>query len=230
MRKSVFSSTILAASLLAFGSHAFAHSFWIEARRGHFEGVFGHESSVEGYPSKSLTHGWAWDDQGNPIQVDVQRLEDHARLVPREPPAVLAGVLDGQFFNRTEGPGVNLKYGITVLKPQAKLMLDKAKELRMVLLPEVDPLTVGAGKPLPIRVLVDGKPVEGVKISQDYRGLGTRSGSGDSAPTDKDGRTQIVVRNPGWNVIASFYRWGEGEQRVTLQSTLAFQGNKYVHN
>jgi len=229
MRNVLFSS-IIAGSLLAFGSHAFAHSFWIEARRGHFEGVFGHESSVEGYPSKSLTESWAWDEQGNAIQVDVQRLDDHARLVPREPPAVLVAALDGQFFSRTEGEGVNLKYGITVLKPKAKLNLETAKDIRMVLLPEVDPLSVGAGNALPIRVLVDGKPVAGVKLSQDYRGLGTRSGSGDSPPTDKDGRTRIVVRNPGWNVIAGFHRWGEGKERVTLQSTLAFQGNTYVHN
>jgi len=228
MKKSLFSSIIIAGSLLTLGGHALAHSFWIEARRGHFEGVFGHESSVEGYPSRSVTEGWAWDDQGNPIQVDIQRLDDHARLVPREPPAVLAAVLDGQFFSTVEGKGVNLKYGVTVLKPGSKINI--GKEIRMVLLPEVDPLTVGAGNPLPVRVLVDGKAVEGVKISQDYRGLGTRSGTGESPPTDKDGRTKIVVRNPGWNVIAAFHRTGEGEQRVTLQSTLAFQGNKYVHN
>lgn len=38
----------------------------------------------------------------------------------------------------------------------------------MAILPEVDPLEVGPGEPLPGRVLVDGKPAAGVELVGDY--------------------------------------------------------------
>ena len=39
----------------------------------------------------------------------------------------------------------------------------------MVIPPEVVPLEVGPGEPLPVRVLVDGKPAAGVELVGDYR-------------------------------------------------------------
>ncbi|MCY1561851.1 hypothetical protein D9M68_991650 [compost metagenome] len=71
--------------------------------------------------------------------------------------------------------------------------------MKLLILPEVDPLTVGPGKLLPVQVLLDGKPAAGVKLIGDYRSAPNTL----STETDKDGRAQVVVRNEGLNVISA---------------------------
>jgi uncharacterized GH25 family protein len=68
-----------------------------------------------------------------------------------------------------------------------------------LILPEVDPLTVGPGRSLPVRVLLDGKPAAGIKLVGDYRNAPNTL----STETDKDGRAEVLVRNEGLNVIAA---------------------------
>jgi uncharacterized GH25 family protein len=69
----------------------------------------------------------------------------------------------------------------------------------MVILPETDPLAVGVGKLLPVRVLIDGKPAAGIDLIGDYRSAPHQI----SAKTDAQGRAQIEVRNEGLNIIAA---------------------------
>jgi uncharacterized GH25 family protein len=69
----------------------------------------------------------------------------------------------------------------------------------MVIVPEADPLEVGVGKLLPVRVLVDGKPAAGIALIGDYRGAPHHI----SAKTDATGRAKIEVRNQGLNIIAA---------------------------
>ena len=68
-----------------------------------------------------------------------------------------------------------------------------------MILPEVDPLTVGPGQSLPVRVLLDGKPAAGVKLVGDYRSAPNTV----STETDAEGRAKVLVRNEGLNVIAA---------------------------
>ena len=77
--------------------------------------------------------------------------------------------------------------------------MPKLEQIKLLILPEVDPLTVGPGKSLPVRVLLDGKPAAGVKLYGDYRSAPNTP----STETDKDGRAQVLVRNEGLNVIAA---------------------------
>ncbi|MCY1551635.1 hypothetical protein D9M68_879790 [compost metagenome] len=69
----------------------------------------------------------------------------------------------------------------------------------MVIVPETDPLAVGVGKLLPVRVLIDGKPAAGIELIGDYRGAPHQV----SAVTDAAGRAQVMVRNEGLNIIAA---------------------------
>ncbi|NQD94964.1 DUF4198 domain-containing protein, partial [Pseudomonas sp. CrR25] len=55
------------------------------------------------------------------------------------------------------------------------------------------------GKPLAVRVLVDGKPVAGVELIGDYRSAPHQV----SATTDAEGRAEVIVRNEGLNVISA---------------------------
>lgn len=89
------------------------------------------------------------------------------------------------------------KYSLAIYEPGAKL--PALEPIKFVILPEVDPLTVGPGQPLPVRVLLDGKPAAGVKLVGDYRSAPNTV----STETDAEGRAKVLVRNEGLNVIAA---------------------------
>ncbi|MDD0971347.1 MULTISPECIES: DUF4198 domain-containing protein [Pseudomonas] len=204
-------SLLLIAAL--FATHASAHGLWTEQRRGNIEVVYGHGAEDNAFKPQKVSGAWAFDASGKMIPVSVQRLADHARLQPLKPPAVMAVALNNGMWSQTadkkwvnEGrskvPGAiesteTLKYSLAIYQLGAKL--PKLDQIKLLILPEVDPLTIGPGKSLPVRVLLDGKPAAGVKLIGDYRSAPNTL----STETDKDGRAQVLVRNEGLNVIAA---------------------------
>jgi len=192
---------------------ASAHGLWTEQRRGNIEVVYGHGAEDNAFKAQKISGAWAYDLGGKMIPVTVERLSDHARLQPLKPPAVLAVALDNGMWSQTadkkwvnEGrskvPGAiestqTFKYSLAIYEPGAKL--PKLEPIKFVILPEVDPLTVGPGQSLPVRVLLDGKPAAGVKLVGDYRSAPNTV----STETDAEGRARVLVRNEGLNVIAA---------------------------
>lgn len=157
---------------LLVATHASAHGLWTEQRRGNIEVIYGHGAEDNAFKAKKISGAWASDVNGKMIPVTVQRLDDHARLQPLKPPAMLAVALDNGMWSQTadkkwvnEGrskvPGATesthtFKYSLAIYQPGATL--PKLDQVKLVIVPEVDPLTVGTGKSLPVRVLLDGKP------------------------------------------------------------------------
>ncbi|MDI1331126.1 DUF4198 domain-containing protein [Pseudomonas sp.] len=198
---------------LLFTGQVSAHGLWTEQRRGNIEVIYGHGAEDNAFKAQKISGAWAYDVNGKMIPVTVQRLADHARLQPLKPPAVMAVALDNGMWSQTadkkwinEGrskvPGAiestqTFKYSLAIYQPGAKL--PKLDQMKLLILPEVDPLTVGPGKLLPVQVLLDGKPAAGVKLIGDYRSAPNTL----STETDKDGRAQVVVRNEGLNVISA---------------------------
>lgn len=204
-------SLLLIAAL--FTGQVSAHGLWTEERRGNIEVVYGHGAEDNAFKAQKVSGAWAYDASGKMIPVSVERLADHARLKPLKPPALMAVALNNGMWSQTadkkwinEGrskvPGATeatqtFKYSLAIYQPGAKL--PKLDQIKLLILPEVDPLTVGPGKSLPVRVLLDGKPAAGVKLIGDYRSAPNTL----STETDKDGRAQVLVRNEGLNVIAA---------------------------
>ena len=198
---------------LFLATQASAHGLWTEQRRGNVEVIYGHGAEDNAFKAQKISGAWAYDLAGKMIPVTVERLPDHARLLPLKPPAVLAVALDNGMWSQTADkkwinqgrskvPGAieateTFKYSLAIYQPGAKL--PKLDQIKLLILPEVDPLTVGPGKSLPVRVLLDGKPAAGVKLIGDYRSAPDTL----STETDKDGRAQVLVRNEGLNVIAA---------------------------
>lgn len=198
---------------LLFATEVSAHGLWTEERRGNIEVVYGHGAEDNAFKPQKISGAWAYDASGKMIPVTVQRLADHARLQPLRPPAVMAVALNNGMWSQTadkkwinEGrskvPGAiestqTFKYSLAIYQPGAKL--PSLDQMKLLILPEIDPLTVGPGKSLPVRVLLDGKPVAGVKLTGDYRSAPNTL----STETDAQGRAQVLVRNEGLNVIAA---------------------------
>jgi uncharacterized GH25 family protein len=169
--------------------------------------------SITAFKAEKISGAWAYDAAGKMIPVTVERLADHARLQPLSPPAVVAVALDNgpwsltpdqQWINqgRRQVPNSTqslhtYKYSLAIYAEGAKL--PELEQLKMVILPEIDPLTVGPGKPLPVRVLVDGKPAAGIELIADYRSAPHRV----SATTDAEGHAEVLVRNAGLNIISA---------------------------
>ncbi|MHA6492608.1 DUF4198 domain-containing protein [Pseudomonas borbori] len=204
---------IAAAAAALLIADASAHGLWTEQRRGNIETVYGHGAEDNAFKAEKISGAWAYDAQGKMIPVTIERLTDHARLQPLKPPAMLGVALDNgpwsltpdkQWINQGRSKVPNsteslhtFKYSLAIYQEGAKL--PKLEQLKMVILPEADPLKVGPGNPLPVRVLVDGKPVAGVELVGDYRGAPHQV----SATTDADGRAQVLVRNEGLNIISA---------------------------
>ncbi|MFJ4142773.1 DUF4198 domain-containing protein [Pseudomonas sp. NPDC089734] len=207
--------SVLALSLLGalFMGQASAHGLWTEQRRGNIEVVYGHGAEDNAFKAQKVSGAWAYDRAGRMVPVTVQRLDDHARLQPLKPVAVMSVALDNGMWTkgkdnkwvnegRSKVPGGTesihtFKYSLAIYEEGARLpSLDK---LKFVIVPQVDPLEVGPGKPLPVRVLIDGKPAAGIKLIGDYRSAPDTV----SAETDAEGRATVVVRNEGLNVIAA---------------------------
>jgi uncharacterized GH25 family protein len=198
---------------LLFATQVSAHGLWTEQRRGNIEVIYGHGAEDNAFKAQKISGAWAYDASGKMIPVTVERLPDHARLKPLKSPAVLAVALDNGMWSQTADkkwinqgrskvPGAiestqTFKYSLAIYQPGAKL--PKLEQIKLLILPEVDPLTVGPGKSLPVRVLLDGKPAAGIKLIGDYRNAPNTL----STETDKDGRAQVLVRNEGLNVIAA---------------------------
>lgn len=202
---------LLAATL--FIGQVDAHGLWTEQRRGNIETIYGHGAEDNAFKAEKISGAWAYDSRGKMIPVTVKRLDDHARLEPLSPPAVVAVALDNgpwsltpdkQWINqgRSKVPTSTqslhtFKYSLAI--NHEGVSLPALDQLKMVIVPEADPLEVGVGKPLPVRVLVDGKPAEGIELIGDYRGAPHQV----SAVTDAEGRAQVVVRNEGLNIISA---------------------------
>ncbi len=204
-------SLLLIAAL--FTGQVSAHGLWTEERRGNIEVVYGHGAEDNAFKARKISGAWAYDAGGKMIPVSVERLTDHARLKPLKSPAVMAVALNNGMWSQTadkkwvnEGrskvPGATeatqtFKYSLAIYQPGAKL--PKLDQIKLLIVPEVDPLTVGPGNSLPVRVLLDGKPAARVKLYGDYRSAPNTL----STETDKDGRAQVLVRNEGLNVIVA---------------------------
>nr|WP_180205714.1 DUF4198 domain-containing protein [Pseudomonas sp. SbOxS1]NYU05861.1 DUF4198 domain-containing protein [Pseudomonas sp. SbOxS1] len=198
---------------LLFATQASAHGLWTEQRRGNIEVIYGHGAEDNAFKAQKISGAWAYDSNGKMIPVTVQRLADHARLQPLKPAAVIAVALNNGMWSQTaekkwinEGrskvPGAiesteTFKYSLAIYQPGAKL--PKLDQIKLLILPEVDPLGVGPGQQLPVRVLLDGKPAAGVKLVGAYRNAPNTL----TTETDADGRARVLVRNEGLNVIAA---------------------------
>lgn len=196
-----------------FATEVSAHGLWTEQRRDNIEVIYGHGAEDNAFKAQKISGAWAYDISAKMIPVTVQRLPDHARLQPLKPPAVMAVALDNGMWSQTadkkwinEGrskvPGAieatqTFKYSLAIYQSGAKL--PKLDQMKLLILPEVDPLTIGPGGSLPVLVLLDGKPAAGVKLVGDYRNAPNTL----STETDANGRAQVLVRNEGLNVISA---------------------------
>ena len=235
--------SLLAAATLLSAQGAYAHGIWTEQRYGQLDVVYGHGAEDQAYAADKVKGAWAYDERGQMIPVTVEKLGDHARLHPAAQPAVLAVALDnGVWSKNAQGESVNkpmadvpgavsashsYKYSLAILKAHAQV--PDALKLAMVIRPLKDPSEVGVGNPLPVELMIDGKPAGGIALLDDYRGMSDAS----SVVTDARGRATVTVRNAGLNVIAAQAKVAAVDRKDvserSLFTSLTFVGKAHQH-
>jgi nickel transport protein len=211
----MFKRVLLGAFLVILVGHlALAHDTWIEKRNGELLVLRGHGGEIEAYDPALVKEATARDAKGQAVEMELVRNKENTSLSPKGKPAIVAALYDSGYWLKTtdgwkkatkrEGQG---KYTIVESlksKQWCKNFLTATDESlkpvgqRFEVVPEKDPMTVRVGEKLPIKVLFDGKPIEGAEIAT---GSGHASDKKDPLKTDKDGMASVTIQKSGVQMV-----------------------------
>ncbi len=191
-----------------------AHDTWIEKRDGQFLVLRGHGGSVEAYDTSLVKESKARDAKGQAIEVEIKKNKENAALLFAGNAVVIAALYDSGYWLHTtdgwkkagkrEGKG---KYDIVEAlksKQWCKSYLAPGEQnlkpvgQRYEVLPLKDPVTLHVGDELAIKVVFDGKPVEGAIITT---GGAHASDEKNSPKTGKDGTARVTIKKAGLQLI-----------------------------
>ncbi len=227
---------ILYACLLLASTATQAHGIWVVQRAGALEVVYGEGKEEEAYDPARITAIRAWRADGERVdwrsQTKGQRLLIHAPAVARLAMHFDAGewtqTTEDQWLPGGRDAGVPdalrtwrlLRFASVLLAPPdgSAGRLGLPLEIQ----PLADPLTLGRGEALPVRVLLHGEPLPGAKVIADFV-------NADSAPpviTDGDGVAHVVLGGDGLNVLQTGHAEACVDEcttdRIGYSATLSF--------
>ncbi|CCE95146.1 Uncharacterized protein HI1624 Flags: Precursor [Sinorhizobium fredii HH103] len=198
--------------MLATASPAFSHGAWVAERWGEFAVVYGHGAGDDGYDPAKVTKATAMAEDGIEIAVRTEPAENHVLLKPEREPALIALEFDNGYWSegadrkwlnkpKNAVPGARratrtIKNSIALIQAHDTLPAFPPQTLQIV--PLDNPIGLKPGATYRIRVLFEGKPLEGKEIMLDYAGLPELV----SAKTDAKGEAEVTLRNAGLNVLA----------------------------
>ncbi|PWU71844.1 DUF4198 domain-containing protein [Ochrobactrum sp. POC9] len=241
-----FVRALQAGAVLAFLAPAVAgaHGIWIAERHGTQAVVYGHGASDEAYDPQKLKTVTAKDVTGKDVAVEIKPQEDHVLLgVPKDAVVVSstfdngfwAEGPDGKWVNKpkSEVPGAkqssqSRKFAVAILDHLRKK--PEAQGLPFEIVPLMDPTILEAGNELPVQILFDGKPVEGVEVTADY----VNDSHAAPVKTDAEGIARINIRNAGLNVVGAGYSRplsdSKEADKFSFFTTLTFNLDHHHHD
>jgi len=210
----------LAASVMAAlgaASAAQAHGIWFAQRSNQLALIYGVGAddldAVKRLPKVKTVA--AYDDNGK--EVPTQLAPNGPLLVVNtdNQPAIVAAILDngpwcktpdGKWHNKgkDEVPNATIsehtvKYTVHLRRLNVATPVLPAHKLQIV--PLVKQLPEQMGQALTVRVLYEGKPVQGASVQPDY----VTDPDSDPVKTGADGTATIKVRNQGLNVVVATF-------------------------
>ncbi len=239
-----FISSLLAAGLLATATTpAFAHGAWIGERWGDLAVIYGHGPADEAYDPSKVKSVSALGEDGKALPVTIEPAGSHALLKLDGEPALLALEFDNGYWSegsdgkwvnkpKSEVPGAkqashSVKYSIALVHVHGDMPAFPAQPLQIV--PLDNPIGLKPGEKFRVRLLLDGKPLEGKEITIDYAGLPELV----TEKTDAKGETEVALRNAGVNILAVSHAIPlEGDtaaDKKGLTATLTFVAEPHVH-
>lgn len=206
---------------LLWAPSAFSHTAWLvpvengQADTAQYQVYFGgHEGKLEGYPAEKVKTIKAIDADGTSLKVWRTFENDDMQVRVDGSPALLLMHFDNGIYTRTvEGESVNIpmsqveealsavkavKYHKNIVKWTDMVTSAQGQPFEVVPMSATAPK---AGDPMQVKVLIDGKPAEGIEI-------GTGENTSETK-TDENGVAQYVPVE-GYNKI-----WAGKRMEVT---------------
>jgi len=202
-----------------------AHNVWLEpdASGAYVVQFGGHEGKLETFPAEKLRSVQAFDLRGRKIDVAIRALPGGARVTPRRQAAMLAAHFDNGFFSKAgDGPMVNkpmnenpgatsgvhaVKFHKTFIRWGAISRKELGQTFEIV---ATSHRTPHAGEPVQFQVLLEGKPIEGVRVS-----LGEK---GEPVATDANGMATVRPTAGANQLLAILRQPVAGDPRTNSRS------------
>jgi nickel transport protein len=215
MRSIVF--TLLLA--LAAAPFSVAHDVWLEPKDGGLMLRYGHGEKLDRYGVEQVLDIKATDCGGQSVALKKESREGGALIAFSDTKPALVGLFfdEGTFVKTTDGwkpmtkrqaegkfTVVDSMKGRFYTKAILASCEDFSKPLGMVceMIPGKNPSELKQGDEFPVRVLMNGKPLEGAEIT--YRDITYAS---PKAPkTDKDGRASIPIGASGLHIVGAWIK------------------------
>lgn len=208
----MFRTILIGSTLVIVAAQAAAHGVWLAERTDRTAIVVGHGHEDAAYPPSRVRSviacgptsplgDVATDPTPTQTYIDVNSVRQARWIAIDYQAPAWTKFPDGTWVERRKNSGeVGItstfsKYAVAVVRPGQGV----CPEMRFMIIPEVDPLSLTPDALLPVRVLWEGRPLADVKLLGDYVG---RPGEF-SATTDGEGRAMVAIRNEGLNVIAA---------------------------
>jgi nickel transport protein len=204
--------------LLGF-QQAAAHDAWLQQKDGGLILGYGHGGKLEAYDPEKVKDGKAVDCKGATVPMTIEKQNDGVAMAAKGAPATVTALFDGGYGVKTtegykkmtkrEAQGKFSMVEASKSRKYAKAMLTPcdgfAKPVGLVfeIVPEEDPFAAKPGQALPVKVLLDGKPVEGAVIKTGDAG---HSEQKDVVKTDKDGKASATITKPGFQLIVASFK------------------------
>lgn len=213
--------SIVLALLLALAATQFsvAHDVWLEPEQDGLTLRYGHGDKLDRYTPEQVRDIKAMDCGGQSVAVKKESREGRALIAFTDIKPALVGLFfdEGTFVKTTDGwkpmtkreaqgkfDVVDSVKGRFYTKSILASCAEFSRPLEMVceMIPEKNPTELKQGDQLPLRVLMNGKPLEGAEIN--YRDIAY--GSPQSPKTDKDGRAGIPIGTPGLHIVGAWIK------------------------
>jgi nickel transport protein len=232
LRKTLFLVLMLVA---AGGGPVLAHTAWLEedpATPGVYRVLFGgHAGQLENLQPEKITSVDAYAADGSSVALERADGASGSRLTPADTAVLIALAYDNGIWARDPmGRSINQpltaiagareatwakKLHKTIVRWAPLVTVPLGQEFEVVPLNATAPV---AGKPMAMRVLLHGEPVQGVRLGHGEEGEGT--------VTDADGVASLVPR-PGFNRVWAGQRFPVASEathtELSYEYLLAFE-------
>jgi len=199
-----------------FCSSVFAHDIWVEKKDGKLVVLYGHaDKKIEPIELAKIKEAKGFDKNGKDVRVKIVQNKDSLSVASAKDLAAFTLFFDGGFVVKTTDGYKHvskrevkeyiesmhwIKYDKTIFGWNKKF--SKPLGMRLEIVPIKNPFDIKKGQALPVKVLFEGKPLEGAKIKVKANG----KESATELITNKEGMADIVIENAGIQKIATRHK------------------------
>jgi nickel transport protein len=205
--------------ILLLSNLAFSHDLLIKKSDDKFKIFYGHVDDADLFEPSQVKSITGFDSTGRSIEIDIKKDKKNVFFLPPKNVVTLTVVFYDRYWVKTtkdwlHTPKRQVGKEHTILKAYKSFLFSKhlmhpsdgyskPTNIKLEIIPLKDPFRMNIGDTLPIKVLHDGNPVNGLPIS-----LGGSHGekSVKCEPTNQEGVTNIIIPRKGNHVISTYHK------------------------